>query len=134
MPIEPYKKGERLIKKHINAFTANERALVQKKLQDIKSTEKCQHCIDRMQEKNISSEEMMRVFQSYEIIEYHQRNDSHRILIRGKKKEKGRNICLVVELDTGNIITTYANHSMDNHKTLRYEEYDNSIDLIKILM
>lgn len=121
------------MKKHISAFTPAEKTMVISRLQAVKSLEKCQHCIDRMDEKRISSDEMMRVFSQFDIIEYHQKNNSHRILIRGKTNERGRNICLVVDIYTGSIVTTYANRFDDHHSTLRHEEYDWNVDLEKIL-
>lgn len=121
------------MKKHISAFTPVEKAIVENKLQAVKSLEKCQHCIDRMQEKKISPDEMMRVFSSFNIIEYHLKNRSHRVLIRGNINEKGRNICLVVDIITGSIVTAYTNRYDDHHSTLRHEEYDWTVDLEKIL-
>jgi hypothetical protein len=59
------------------------------------------------------------------IIEYHFKNNSHRLLIRSNKPMMGRrDICIVIDLFSNFIITAYACDKHDFHPTLDTSMYD----------
>lgn len=80
------------------------------------------HLNQRMNQKNISKNEIIKTLKDNEIIEFHYKN-SPRILIRGRNDENGYNICLVINLQDYTIITAYKNKISDNHKTLNTTRY-----------
>ena len=82
------------------------------------------------------------VLNSCDIIEFNvtQRQDIQcRVLVRSKKtfpiKENGctkqGNICMVVELKTCRVISTYANYADDTHSSINMSRYDGELNILK---
>ena len=91
------------------------------------------HAKERMEEKNITFEDVLGALKDFTIIELHQRGWDTRILVRGKAKDRfGRNTCLSLSLVTFRVITAYKNSATDNHYTLHTENYEN-INVVDLL-
>ena len=68
---------------------------------------------ERSKARDIGHAELMHAVRHGELIEWHDETGTERVLLRD---ELG--ICVVLDLDTRNIITVYRNNVGDNHATL----------------
>ena len=94
------------------------------------------HAKERMEEKNITFEDVSSALKDFNVIELHQKGWDTRILLRGKAEDGfGRNTCLSLSLVTFRVITAYKNSATDNHYTLHTENYEdiNVVDLLEKL-
>ena len=86
----------------------------------------CYHAKKRMEEKGIEPKDIIEALKSFKIIELHLKDGDVRILIRGEAtNDSNKNTCMSLSLSNMRIITVYQNCSMDSHKTLVRENYDN---------
>ena len=72
----------------------------------------------RLAERGLSVTNIKNALTHGKLIEYHTLKGTRRLLVRD-----ATGTCVVLDLDTKNVITTYFNHSNDNHSTLKSEEY-----------
>lgn len=121
------------IKKHYNQMSYSERKFLKGIIRNKRKHRFSKHVLERMQEKGITEYEVYFVFKSYTIIEYHKKGTDNRVLLRSTKPINGRCICISMSLDTGDIITVYANHYEDEHKTLVEEKYNPYIQVIPLI-
>ena len=94
------------------------------------------HAKERMEEKNITFEDVSSALKDFNVIELHQKGWDTRILLRGKAEDGyGKNTCLSLSLVTFRVITAYKNSATDNHYTLHAENYEdiNVVDLLEKL-
>jgi hypothetical protein len=91
------------------------------------------HAKDRMQQKRISRDEVVRALAYGKVIEAHNNNPRElRVLVRGKVK--GKAVCAVVSLTTDQVVTTYRNEWADNHKEANVDAaYTWKADLVTVL-
>lgn len=68
-----------------------------------------------------------------ELIEYHNKDGGHRVLLRGTKLFRGREMCVVFEINTCKIITHYWNQAGDKHSTINMKAYDKDLDILEML-
>lgn len=118
-------------RKHYLDFTSSEKAELYKYLKedDYKITK---HTSIRQKEKIITEKEIHRAIHNGKIIEYHYK-DSNRILVRGNTNEKGYNICVVLDVNTKEVITAFDNKVTDNHYTLDTSKYISYINILNLL-
>ena len=91
------------------------------------------HTLFRKQERRVTTDEINSVFENYEIIEYHYK-DANRLLLRGKIIENGNvNICIVVDINSKEIVTVYYNSIADKHLTLNLSNYIHNISILSML-
>ena len=72
----------------------------------------------RLAERGLSVTDIRNALTHGKLVEYHTLKGTRRLLIRD-----ATGTCVVLDLDTKNVITTYFNRSNDNHSTLKTEEY-----------
>jgi len=72
----------------------------------------------RLAERGLSVTDISKALSNGKLIEYHTLKGTRRLLVRD-----ATGTCVVLDLDTKNVITTYFNRSDDNHSTLRSGEY-----------
>ena len=123
------------MKKLYECFTREEKELLKNILKNrkYKRITIVPHAKERMEEKNITFEDVSGALKDFTIIELHQRGWDTRILVRGKAKDRfGRNTCLSLSLVTFRVITAYKNSATDNHYTLHTENYEN-INVVDLL-
>ena len=116
-----------MCKKLYEDFTIKEKEIlteILKKNSD-KHIDICHHAKKRMTEKGIEPKDIIEALKSFKIIELHLKDGDVRILIRGKAtNDSNKNTCMSLSLSNMRIITVYQNCSMDGHKTLVRENYD----------
>ena len=91
------------------------------------------HATIRQTHKVILNREIRDTLKDYKIVEYHYKYGDNRVLIRSNKSYKHTNLCLVLSLNRGEIITVYDNSEDDRHETLDLKNYNRDIDIRNIL-
>ena len=102
--------------------------------QDTEQVRFVRHLLDRLRQKHITKEEVLNTITNGKYIELHIVNDSARVLIREQLPNRAKDVCVVLDIVTGTVVTAYLNDSNDHHKTLREELYDSNLDVIDILV
>jgi len=72
----------------------------------------------RLVERGLSTTDIINALTNGKLIEYHTLKGTRRLLVRDDT-----GTCVVIDLDTKNVITTYFNRFNDNHSTLKSNEY-----------
>ena len=72
----------------------------------------------RLTERGLTVDDIKDALTHGKLIEFHKLKGTRRILVRDSS-----GTCLVIDLDTKKVITTYFNRSGDNHSTLKRDEY-----------
>lgn len=126
------------IKKHITQMTPHETAFIAKRLKKVYSNYKWHpHFSDSSRLFNMMTIERLLLSPNITdcIIEYNQRGDDRRVLLRstfssnvtlekdGKRFEADANLCIVIDIYTGVIITAYWNEVTDHHDTVNMNRY-----------
>lgn len=137
------KKTEGQIKKHHTHFTQSEKIILSiavDKLNrnDIHISKHSKNHISFLNMKVVNQ-----VLDDYEIIEFNATEKFNttdcRVLLRSKKVlsiinngviEKA-NICIVISIKTGHVITAYINCKNDKHNTINMKRYDETINILK---
>lgn len=120
-------------RKHTDQMTSMERQrLTDLVLQNTKYI-LTEHAKRKQNERDIDNIEIGRCIKFGNIIEFHFVNDSKRILMRKNNTVKDYNICVVIDIETHEIITTYKNSCGDNHRSIDMTNYNGSYDLLSYL-
>ena len=117
-----------MCKKLYEDFTIKEKEILTEilKKNSNKHIDICYHAKKRMEEKGIEPKDIIEALKSFKIIELHLKDGDVRILIRGEAtNDSNKNTCMSLSLSNMRIITVYQNCSIDSHKTLVRENYDN---------
>ena len=121
-------------RKHKDNFTTKEKDLISKCLLN-KEFKFTPYTTFRKQSRKITMDEIRRCLDNNKVIEIHIKDGDVRALLRGNLVEQVNiNICVVVSLTTGSMITCYYNSSKDNHYNLdisKYISYLNIVDILK---
>ena len=72
----------------------------------------------RLAERGLSVTNIKNALTHGKLIEYHTLKGTRRLLVRD-----ATGTCVVLDLDSKNVITTYFNRSDDHHSTLKSDEY-----------
>lgn len=89
---------------------------IMKELHGVKGWEIRPYAKQRIKERAISIDKLFDVCREGELVEYHNDNGTRRVLVRDQK-----GTCVVVDLDTRNIITVYEDN--DDHPNLQRDKY-----------
>ena len=88
------------------------------------------HSRDRLKQKDINDREIIRTVRKGVPIEFHIVDNSPRVLFRLQRPNQTVDICVVVDILDGTIVTAFTNHTNDKHSTLREEIYNPELDVI----
>lgn len=119
------------MRKHRLHMTGKELFYLEKEITKAKRLNMTCHLVERMNEKKITQGELNYALKNYDIVEFHRKNNSNRVLIRSNQGKSC--ICIVICLDNSNIVTAYKNSKTDKHQTIKWEEYSdfNILDYIE---
>ena len=92
-----------------------------------------EHSMDRLYQKWIFEDEVIDTIKHGAIIELHIVNNSPRLLFRKQRNNQAKDICVVMDILSGKVVTAFTNDSNDNHSTLREELYNDDLDVITIV-
>ena len=91
------------------------------------------HSMDRVRQKHITKSEVLDTVASGKCIEFHIKGESPRVLLRKQRWNQTYDICVVIDILTGTVVTAYTNHTNDEHDTLHTEIYDEDLDVNSIM-
>lgn len=120
-------------RKHVSMMTAKEIAYVRKLVNEKRTMVALgEHMKERTETRGLTAHDIRGALFYGAIIEVNIKNDFPRALMRGRGANKqGEVTCLVLDLRTGVIITSYKNKMDDTHETLDASIYTPDMDVIK---
>lgn len=89
-----------------------------------------EYCIKRMFDRRLNSHQVLTSMEKGQIIEYHRKGNEHRVLIRTNLNVK-EDLCIVLRLKKGLIITVFKNSKRDWHKSIDLKKYDSAVNIIR---
>ena len=142
------KKTENQRKKHVKQMTRKEQWYLREQIKNLPNIRFTQHALNNGVD--VTIEQIKNTIKEYNyIIEYNETTDTYgkidrRVLVRSSRVYKvdfhkidgsvikgNANLCFVISIDTGDIITTYYNFINDEHKTIDMRRYDKTLKIIK---
>ena len=142
------KKTENQRKKHVKQMTRKEQWYLREQIKNLPNIKFTKHALNN--DVDVTIEQIKNTIKEYNyIIEYNETTDTYgkidrRVLVRSSRVYKvdfhkidgsvikgNANLCFVISIDTGNIITTYYNFINDEHKTIDMRRYDKTLKIIK---
>ena len=151
--IGKFKQGEIKVtqgqrKKHVSQMSDYELRRLCRRIKGIKRLNASWHLSQKMKKKEISFTyemiyDVLKNIHKSHIIEYNlsmfNEQEESRVLLRTHKSYpvqidgKGQvycNLCFVIALNTGRIVTAYWNDAKDNHKSINLNRYDEKLEII----
>ena len=118
-------------KRHISQMSKEEEEYIRKLIDSKEVYRFSKHLMEKSEERKIKLGTILwSIKGGYDVIEYHRKGNSHRALIRSKQIVKGNQVCVSVDLFSGDIITAYENEVGDNHRTVDWSNYNIKSDVI----
>lgn len=120
------------MKKHLKQMSKPERSFLYGLIRNESFWMFTNYSIGRSIERIVSKSDVLSAIKKGSIVEYHNKDGEHRILIRGTELvDRKYVVCVVVEPRQHKIVTVYVNEYNDNHATLDWRSYDSKIDIIQ---
>lgn len=88
------------------------------------------YCWDRFVKRGVNPQHFLSIFKDNSIIEFHQKKNSNRILLRSKQVYKGFQVCACFNVTDGIIITVYLNKVTNTHTDLKEQFYIQDLDVL----
>lgn len=142
------KKTENQRKKHVKQMTRKEQWYLREQIKNLPNIKFTKHALNN--DVDVTIEQIKNTIKEYNyIIEYNEAINQNgkvdrRVLMRsstiynvdfkrvdGSIVKGNANLCFVISIVTGRIITTYYNYIRDNHETIDYRRYDKNLKIIK---
>lgn len=142
------KKTENQRKKHVKQMTRKEQWYLREQIKNLPNIKFTKHALNN--NVDITIEQIKNTIKEYNyIIEYNETTDAYgkinrRVLVRsshiykvdfhkidGSVIKGNANLCFVISIDTGYIVTTYYNFINDKHETIDMRRYDKTLKIIK---
>lgn len=142
------KKTENQRKKHVKQMTRKEQWYLREQIKNLPNIKFTKHALNN--NVDVTIEQIKNTIKEYNyIIEYNETTDTYgkidrRVLVRSSRVYKvdfhktdgsvikgNANLCFVISIDTGYIITIYYNFINDEHKTIDMRRYDKTLKIIK---
>ena len=141
------KKTENQRKKHVKQMTRKEQWYLREQIKNLSNIKFTKHALNN--NVDVTIEQIKNTIKEYNyIIEYNETTDTYgkinrRVLVRSSRVYKvdfhkiddsvikgNANLCFVISIDTGDIITAYYNFINDEHKTIDMRRYDKTLKII----
>jgi hypothetical protein len=122
------------LKKHISQMTELEQEFLMRRFHEVPQQEWSftSYSKQRFNERGIDAEHFLSLWeQDVELIEYHFKHNSNRILLRSKAVHNDANVCAVFSIEQRKIVTVYLNYKENNHERLRLEFYNKDLDILE---
>lgn len=142
------KKTENQRKKHVKQMTRKEQWYLREQIKNLPNIKFTKHALNN--DVDVTIEQIKNTIKEYNyIVEYNETTDTYgkidrRVLVRSSRVYKvdfhkidgsvikgNANLCFVISIDTGDIITTYYNFINDEHETIDMCRYDKTLKIIK---
>lgn len=122
------------LKKHITQMNDLEKDFLMRKFHAVSKREWTftGYSQERFDKRGIDPKHFLTLWRGdVELIEYHKKNGTNRILLRSKAIHKGSQVCAVFSIEDKAIITSYLNYHENKHEQLREEFYDKHLDVLQ---
>lgn len=142
------KKTKNQRKKYVKQITRKEQWYLREQIKNLPNIRFTKHALNN--DVDVTMKQIKNTIKEYNyIIEYNETTDTYgkidrRVLVRSSRVYKvdfhkidgsvikgNANLCFVISIDTGDIITTYYNFINDEHKTIDMRRYDKTLKIIK---
>lgn len=119
------------IRKHVSQMSLEE---VNYCLNLVQGTEwiTTDHVEERLKEKGGDLGLLFETIGYGDLVEFHRRNGSNRLLFRGTRAVHNYVPCVVVAPGNSRVITVFWNHVLDNHRTIDMSRYNEELDIISL--
>lgn len=91
------------------------------------------YSIRRVMKRKIIHKDIFNAIKEGRVIELHIKDNSLRILVRGRANRRKKCACVVLDITNNTIVTSYENYRLDNHKTLDKSLYIKDIDVYSVV-
>lgn len=121
------------MKKHRQQMKAAEINALEAVIRTYASPEFITHTFERMAEKKVTAREIELCLRHGQAVEIHNEAETLRVVVRfayGKPKVA---VCIVLDLETNAVITTWKNSGSDNHSTLNAFAYQWEVSVTSLL-
>lgn len=120
------------MKKHFRQMTKEERRFLYGIVRNIETWVFTKYSIGRAVERIVTEADVLKAIEKGTLIEYHQKDGKHRVLIRGTQIVDGKYVvCVVVEPAKQSVVTVFINEYNDTHTTLNWSAYNGNINIVK---
>jgi hypothetical protein len=125
-----FKRGE--VKKHYSQMTDLEKDFLMRKFFAIPKQEWrfTDYSKARFEQRNIDPQHFLTLWQNPELIEYHKKDGTNRILLRSQFQKDEMEVCAVFDLTNKVIVTVWLNWMNNQHQNLVIEMYDQRVDIL----
>ena len=131
--LEPKERYEQ--RKLLRDMTLTEVIAIRQCLQNVSDKIKIKsHGQHRGKQRFITEDEIMECIKRGMIIEFHQVNNQCRVLLRHRRPTTNADVCVVVNILSGKVLTAYTNKTYDKHSTLREENYDAELNVVAVIL
>lgn len=119
------------IRKHISQMSMEEISFCMEQVHN-RSWGISKHVRDQLEERGGDIALLLETIGYGDLIEYHKRNGSSRLLLRSNKIIHNYVPCVVVAPISEYVVTVFWNHVLDRHRTIDMGRYDSDLDIIKL--
>ena len=131
--LEPQERYEQ--RKLLRDMTLTEVIAIRQCLQNVSDKIKINsHSQYREKQRYITDEEIMECIKKGMIIEFHQVKNQCRVLLRHRRPTTTDDVCVVVNILSGKVLTAYTNKTYDKHSTLREENYNSDLNVLAVIL
>lgn len=120
-------------RKHISQMTIQEETYLKNIYRRVRNPLFTPYSLKRLYQRGIQPTRVIRTIKLGELIEFHVKDNSCRVLIRESRPIHGVVTNVVLELFTKKVITSFKNSADDRHWNLDGSLYNKHLDIIKIL-
>jgi hypothetical protein len=120
------------MKKHFRQMTKDERRFLYSIVRNTVGWKFTPYSIERALERIVNEDNVLKAIEKGTLVEYHNKDGKHRVLLRGVQIVDGKYVvCVVVEPATKNVVTVFINEYNDTHTTLRWSAYNGNINIVE---
>lgn len=122
-------------KKHVTQMTEVEKEFLMRQFRSVnkKDWKFTPYSKKRFDSRVVSVEQLLSIFDlDTELVEFHRKDGSSRILLRAKRVFNDAQVCVVFAPKQETIITMYLNYHGNQHENLREEFYNAGLDVIQM--
>ena len=131
--LEPQERYEQ--RKLLRDMTLTEVIAIRQCLQNVSDKVKINsHSQYRGKQRHITNEEIMECIKKGMIVEFHQVKNQCRVLLRSRRSTTTDDVCVVVNILSGKVLTAYTNKTYDKHSTLREENYNSDLNVLAVIL
>ncbi|QFR56529.1 hypothetical protein 056SW001B_65 [Bacillus phage 056SW001B] len=120
------------IRKHVSDMTVAEKSFLMKRFYSLKFDFR-KHARDRLNQRGIDFKDFLKTWKGMcQLVEYTRKGCSNRIMLRSLRAHKGKNILVVINLNTGEVVSLYWIYKKRPFYRSKAHSDGAGLDIIKI--